>query len=109
MQTTENDITDVLIIGTLVVVLLLVFLFLFVILYQRKMLKYQEEKRRMQAEAQNSFLQAVFETQESERKRLSVDLHDSVGQVLSAIKLNLHRIDKLSANAWASVSIMPTK
>jgi len=99
LQTTENDITDVLIIGTLVVVLLLVFLFLFVILYQRKMLKYQEEKRKMQAEAQNSFLQAVFETQESERKRLSVDLHDSVGQVLSAIKLNLHRIDKLSGNA----------
>lgn len=99
MQTTENDITEVLIIGTLVVVLLLVFLFLFVILYQRKMIKYQKEKRKMQTEAQNSFLQAVFETQESERKRLSVDLHDSVGQVLSAIKLNLHRIDKLSANA----------
>ncbi|AOM80459.1 sensor histidine kinase [Pedobacter steynii] len=99
MQTTENDITEVLIIGTLVVVLLLVFLFLFVILYQRKTLKYQEEKRKMQAEVQNSFLRAVFETQESERKRLSVDLHDSVGQVLSAIKLNLHRIDKLSGNA----------
>ncbi|WP_214225062.1 sensor histidine kinase [Pedobacter sp. B4-66] len=63
------------------------------------MLKYQEEKRKMQAETQNSFLQAVFETQESERKRLAVDLHDSVGQVLSAIKLNLHRIDKLSGNA----------
>ena len=99
MQTTENDITEVLIIGTLVVVLLLVFLFLFVILYQRKMLKHQEEKRKMQAETQNSFLQAVFETQESERKRLAVDLHDSVGQVLSAIKLNLHRIDKLSGHA----------
>jgi signal transduction histidine kinase len=63
------------------------------------MLKHQEEKRKMQAETQNSFLQAVFETQESERKRLAVDLHDSVGQVLSAIKLNLHRIDKLSGNA----------
>jgi signal transduction histidine kinase len=99
LQTTESDITEVLIIGTLVVVLLLVFLFLFVILYQRKKLKYQEEKRKTQAEMQSSFLQAVFEAQESERKRLSVDLHDSVGQVLSAIKLNLHRIDKLSSNA----------
>jgi signal transduction histidine kinase len=28
------------------------------------------------------------------RKRLAEDLHDSVGQVLSAIKLNLHRLDK---------------
>lgn len=99
MQTTESDITEVLIIGTLVIVLLLVFLFLFVILYQRKKLKYQEEKRKTQAEMQSSFLQAVFEAQESERKRLSVDLHDSVGQVLSAIKLNLHRIDKFSSHA----------
>ncbi len=58
------------------------------------MIKNQVELRKLQDEKQSDLLKAVFETQESERKRLAEDLHDSVGQVLSAIKLNLHRLDK---------------
>ncbi|HZY35844.1 MAG TPA: histidine kinase, partial [Mucilaginibacter sp.] len=58
------------------------------------MIKNQVELRKLQDEKQGELLKAVFETQESERKRLAEDLHDSVGQVLSAIKLNLHRLDK---------------
>lgn len=77
------------------VVILVVFLFLFVIIYQRKMLTNQVEIQRLQKEKQQDLLNAVFETQESERKRLSEDLHDSVGQVLSAIKLNLYRLNTL--------------
>ncbi len=51
----------------------------------------------MQSDKQNDLLRTILETQESERKRLAEDLHDSVGQVLSAIKLNLHRLDKTCA------------
>jgi len=78
-----------------VVVILVVFLFLFVIIYQRRMIKNQVVLRQLHDEKQIDLLNAVFETQESERKRLAEDLHDSVGQVLSAIKLNLHRLDKV--------------
>ncbi|MDB5145553.1 MAG: sensor histidine kinase [Mucilaginibacter sp.] len=77
------------------VVMLVVFLFLFVIIYQRRMIKNQLVLRQLQDDKQIDLLNAVFETQESERKRLAEDLHDSVGQVLSAIKLNLHRLDKV--------------
>ncbi len=58
------------------------------------MIKNQVDLRKLHDEKQSDLLKAVFETQESERKRLAEDLHDSVGQVLSAIKLNLHRLDK---------------
>lgn len=58
------------------------------------MIKNQVELRKLHDERQIELLNAVFETQETERKRLAEDLHDSVGQVLSAIKLNLHRLDK---------------
>lgn len=51
----------------------------------------------MQSDKQNDLLRTILETQESERKRLAEDLHDSVGQVLSAVKLNLHRLDKTCA------------
>jgi len=90
----ESNLIPVLITGTVVIVMLIVFLFFFVILYQRKMIKNQVELRKLQDEKQSDLLNAVFETQENERKRLAEDLHDSVGQVLSAIKLNLHRLDK---------------
>ncbi len=62
------------------------------------MIKNQVELRKLHDEKQTDLLNAVFETQESERKRLAEDLHDSVGQVLSAIKLNLHRLDKIIAD-----------
>jgi len=92
----ENNIIPVLIIGTLVVVVLITGLFFFVIIYQRKMIKNQVALRRLEDERQQELLKAVIETQESERKRLAEDLHDSVGQVLSAIKLKLHKLDKQS-------------
>lgn len=106
MQTTENNLTTVLIIGTTVVVLLITFLFLFVIIYQRKMITNQEERRRLQDEKQNDLLRTILETQESERQRFAEDLHDSVGQVLSAVKLNLHRLDKTCANNNQILSLL---
>lgn len=62
------------------------------------MIKNQVVLRQLNDEKQIDLLNAVFETQETERKRLAEDLHDSVGQVLSAIKLNLHRLDKIIVN-----------
>src|SRR6201985_2052089 len=62
------------------------------------MIKNQVVLRQLQDEKQSDLLNSVFETQETERKRLAEDLHDSVGQVLSAIKLNLHRLEKTSEN-----------
>lgn len=70
------------------------------------MIKIQEERRRLQNEKQNDLLHAILETQESERKRLAEDLHDSVGQVLSAVKLNLHRLDKTCANDNQAISLL---
>ena len=96
MPATENSIIPVLVIGTLVVIVLITGLFFFVIIYQRKMIKNQVALRRLEDERQQELLKAVIETQESERKRLAEDLHDSVGQVLSAIKLRLHKLDKLN-------------
>ncbi|HTI60447.1 sensor histidine kinase [Mucilaginibacter sp.] len=96
MPTSENNIVPVLIIGTTVVVVLIAGLFFFVIVYQRKMIKNQVALRRLEDERQQELLKAVIDAQESERKRLAEDLHDSVGQVLSAIKLKLHKLDKLN-------------
>jgi signal transduction histidine kinase len=108
LQTSENLI-PVLITGTLVIIVFIVFLFFFVIIYQRKMIRNQVELRILHDEKQIDLLNAVFETQESERKRLAEDLHDSVGQVLSTIKLNLHRLDKSCFNEISQPLLFSTR
>ncbi len=40
----------------------------------------------------------LLEAQETERRFLAHELHDEIGQALTAVKLNLHRLDRLSAN-----------
>ncbi len=73
------------------------------------MIKNQVVLRQLQDEKQNDLLNAVFETQESERKRLAEDLHDSVGQVLSAIKLNLHRLAKVNEGEGNTTLLADTR
>jgi signal transduction histidine kinase len=109
LQTPKDDLIPVLITGTSIVVTLIVFLFLFVIIYQRKMIMNQLVLRQLHDEKQNDLLAAVFETQENERKRLAEDLHDSVGQVLSAIRLNLHRLDRNGVNETTKPLLSDTR
>lgn len=46
-----------------------------------------------QAAAQTAATAAVIEAEERERRRIGADLHDSVGQLLSAAKLNLSGLE----------------
>lgn len=41
----------------------------------------------------NNVVQAIIETQEAERRRIAGELHDGIGQMLAAVKLNLLRVD----------------
>lgn len=50
--------------------------------------KFQSQLNEKQKEQAN----AVMETQESERKRIAEDLHDSLGHLLSTAKMHLHSI-----------------
>src|SRR5215831_17279765 len=63
----------------IVFIVLLVGFFLFVLTnYYRANARRQEE-----------ILKSIVETQESERERIAMDLHDDLGQMLSATKLQL--------------------
>lgn len=43
---------------------------------------------------ERKYLSQIIEAQENERKRISRELHDEIGQALTAIKFNLDMIDK---------------
>ena len=50
------------------------------------------ERKRVEEMLQN-FSQRLIETQEAERRRVARELHDEIGQALTAIKLNLQAIE----------------
>ncbi|MES2763610.1 MAG: tetratricopeptide repeat protein [Bacteroidota bacterium] len=66
---------------------------IFILLYHRYKAR---QKNKLQAEIihqQDLATKAVLEAEENERKRVATDLHDSVGQILSAVKINLSAME----------------
>ena len=61
----------------------------FVLLYRRKMLENQLEMQEVKTRHQEEMLSSTLKSQEAERNKLGTELHDSVGAMLSSIKLNL--------------------
>ena len=51
------------------------------------------ERKRAQ-EASRTYSRRLIEAQEAERRRISIELHDQVGQILTAVKMNLHALGK---------------
>jgi two-component system, NarL family, sensor kinase len=59
--------------------------------WNRMKLKQRVEIESTKAALRESQLQAVISSQEDERKRFAADLHDGMGQLISAVKLNLSK------------------
>jgi two-component system NarL family sensor kinase len=91
LQTSELMRRNIMLIG--LGILSLLFLLLGISYYNRLKLK---QKSRLQAEImkqQDMATKAVIEAEENERKRIGSDLHDGVGQLMSAAKMNLSAIE----------------
>lgn len=64
----------------------------FILLYvrnQNKILKQRQQLQYKEIEHQKELLQAIIESQETERKRIGQDLHDDVGTALSSLRLTI--------------------
>lgn len=69
--------------------LLLLALLLGISYYNRYKLKQQDKLQKTIIKQQELATEAVIEAEERERKRIAGDLHDGVGQTMSAAKMNL--------------------
>ena len=92
-QSPPNFIT-ILIVGTFILLLLCGAVIFFVLLYQRKVLQSKLDIQNLQTDHQKKLLIATINSQEKERTRVGQELHDSVGAMLSAIRLNMKMIVK---------------
>lgn len=66
----------------------------FVVFYQKRMIKEQLKRQALEFDYQQKMMQAELESQETERRRLAADLHDSIGGMLSTIRVGLTTISK---------------
>ncbi|MEP0985854.1 ATP-binding protein [Ekhidna sp.] len=85
----EGKVILLIIIGTIGVMLMAFSVVFFVLLYRRKVLENQLKIQEIKNKHQQEMLNATLSSQETERSRLGTELHDSIGAMLSSIKLNL--------------------
>lgn len=62
-------------------------LVLFFISYKKNLLRQQAELREKEVQHQKTLLYTIISSQEAERKRIGMDLHDEVGANLSSLRL----------------------
>lgn len=90
----EQNITNLLIIGTTIIVLLLaitlIFLFLFI---QKKKQKHLLDKKESKARYAKELALSQNEIREKALENISWEIHDNVGQLLSVAKLQLNRLE----------------
>lgn len=82
MGTKEQDLYQSLLIVAGIVGIILVYFIITIIRYQRKSLRLNKEK-----------IRAEIDTLENERRRIASDLHDELGPLLSAVKLQINNLE----------------
>lgn len=107
MNHTETEFALMFVIATIGMLLLSIAIILFVVFYQKRMLEEQLKRQSLEAGFQRRMLEVTLDSQENERKRVSADLHDSVGAMLSTIRLGL--LSLVRKDGISEESILPTK
>jgi two-component system NarL family sensor kinase len=107
MEPTNSEFFIMFSIATVGMLLLAGAIVLFVLFYQKRMLQEQLKRQLMEADFQQKMLQAALDSQENERRRLAGDLHDSIGAMLSTIRVGLSTM--VRKDDVAAESIVQTK
>src|ERR1700727_3526391 len=78
----QNRILYIALLVSLIIAVIIIYFFVSIIRYHRRYMRLQREK-----------IFAEITIRENERKRIAGDLHDSLGPLLSAVKLNISSVD----------------
>ncbi len=100
------DTTALVILGTVIMLIMLFTIILFVSNHQRRIIKWQLKLQELKLDQQTKLITAAIQSQEAERKRISAELHDGVGALLSTIKLYLNQLQPVRLNNKDEVSII---
>ena len=91
----NSNIVLLIALGTAATLFMAIAIVLFVVFYQKRMLNEQLRRQELEKTVQQQILQATLESQEAERRKVAADLHDSIGGMLSAIRVGVSRLGAL--------------
>lgn len=77
----------------------LAFLAWFIAFYFYSNAKKQQELNRVKQERQKEIIETIITTEEKARKKIAADLHDGLGQILTAAKINLANLNEAMPEA----------
>ncbi len=81
--------TNIILISSLIVIILAS-----ILLFNKARMRHKINVEKVLAQEQKTRFKAVMDMQESERRRIAHDLHDSLGQLLSTIKINFAALER---------------
>lgn len=89
MEESASEFALIFSIATVGMLLLAGAIVLFVVFYQKKMIQEQYKRQQLELTYQQKMMEAALESQENERRRLAGELHDSIGAMLSTIRMGI--------------------
>ena len=96
----------VIVTGTVLLLVLVSFIVLFMLFYQRRYFNQERKINLIREESERELLKAQLEIQEVELKRVSQEIHDNSGQMLSLAKLNLNVIHSRMPSTDTNASLL---
>lgn len=87
---TSSRFNYIMLFGTLAMLCLTLGIVFFVIFHQRKVIRFNDQLKKLEDEKQQILLNASIKFQEEERNRIAADLHDDVGPLLATARLYLN-------------------
>lgn len=106
MHEEQINIVSLIIYGTIVMIALLLTIVFFVLIHQRKVIQYQLQLKEVNEAQQKKLTLAAIASEEAERKRISAELHDEVGALLSTVKLYLSQVQPEHLNSDGKVKLL---
>lgn len=86
---TEIGVPWLIIMGVVVMLLLALTVVVFVLVYNGKLLRQQNRMQEIQVDHRKQLMEAIIQAQEKERQAMAHNIHDDIGSLLNAVKLNL--------------------
>jgi two-component system, NarL family, sensor kinase len=93
MFTQDKEIIIAIITSSSLIFFLVVIIVAAIIKYQGRSRKYMNEVSDLRIKYQEEILKAQIEKEEQTLTRISQEIHDNIGQILSLVKLNLNTLD----------------
>lgn len=110
MSKENAEINLIILTGAILLLIIVGFVVLFMFYYQGGYYNHERKLTQLKEEAAHELLKAQLEIQEMELKRVSKEIHDNCGQMLSLVKLNLNVIHtRMNAGDLSTLLVEETK